>query len=557
MNKKNINIMKYFHWMEKTLSAICISIFLLSCSESDFLDLKNPNNFTDKKFWTSKKNAESALATAYEPIQYQMNGWFGATAGYLDQQARGDETWTVLGEELHSWEIATFTNTPDNSKYTYAHLYVGIQRANVILAYIDLVPEPELSKEERESIKGEAYFLRAYQYFLLTNHYKEVPLRKVPSQEETQLGPSSQTDLWTFVEEDLKKAINSGLPIKRKKENAGRIERGAAVMLLAKVYATQHKYAEAKPLLEELQKAPYEYSLMRSYEDNFIPTKEYNNESIFEIVYGEGGYSWGDGGQNGQGNSLPQWLGTPQSGGWMKLAPSAMIVEEFVKERKTASKAQNYKGRHFDERMYTSFYFDTKKCGDTNDESANWYNGVASFDKYWEKAWDQKLTKGSPDYPSVNQQPGKFLTKKYTAFFTDVEQGDQMTYTPGKQNNIRVMRYAETLLLYAETCYKTNDESGANAALAKIRERAGLEPKTFSGQALWNEIEHQNLLEFFNEGRRFEDLKRWYSASEIKQIFIKTKKQGGENFQEKHLFYPIPIQELEINKLMQQNSSWK
>ena len=34
-----------------------------------------------------------------------------------------------------------------------------------------------------------------------------------------------------------------------------------------------------------------------------------------------------------------------------------------------------------------------------------------------------------------------------------------------------------------------------------------------------NEIEHQCLLEFFAEGHRFDDLKRWYSPSELQLIF--------------------------------------
>lgn len=544
------------NWLRIIFSVMTTSVLILSCSDS-FLDLDDPNSFTDDKFWVSKSNAISALASAYEPIQYQMDGWFGATTGFLDQQARGDETWTVLGEETDSWVIATFTNSIDNSKYSYAQLYVGIQRANVILNNIDKVPTSSLSIEERERLKGEAYFLRAYQYFLLANHYQEVPLRLIPSQEEKYIAPSSQADVFTWVEKDLKSAIAADLPIKRPGAELGRIEKGAAVMLLAKLYATLHEYEKAKPLLEDLQNEPYAYDLVSNYEENFIPDGEHNKESIFEIEYGEGAYTWGNGGFSGQGNSLPQWLGSPLSGGWMKLAPSAFIISEFLKEKKTTDKVQAYNGRSFDERMYTSFFFDTKLYGDTYDESVDWYDGSSTFDQYWDLALDQKLNKGKPDYPSVNGKEGRFLTKKYTAFFDNDKNADLMAYTPGKKNNIRVMRFAETLLLYAEVCYKTQDETAANQALAKIRERAGLEPKTFSGEALWKEIEHQNLLEFYNEGRRFEDLKRWYTADQIKDIFITNKKQGAENFQAKHLYYPIPLTELQTNLLMTQNSAWK
>ena len=119
------------------------------------------------------------------------------------------------------------------------------------------------------------------------------------------------------------------------------------------------------------------------------------------------------------------------------------------------------------------------------------------------------------------------------------------------------MRFAEVLLLYAEACAKTNDADGANYALKLIRKRAGLQEKTFTQDELMTEIEHQCLLEFFGEGHRFYDLKRWYSVSEIQLIFKANGKQGAENFQEKHLYYPIPTSELNNNTAMEQTSLWK
>ena len=99
--------------------------------------------------------------------------------------------------------------------------------------------------------------------------------------------------------------------------------------------------------------------------------------------------------------------------------------------------------------------------------------------------------------------------------------------------------------------------NGANYALKQIRQRAGLTEKTFAQAELMNEIEHQCLLEFFAEGHRFDDLKRWYSPSEIQLIFKANGKQGAENFQEKHLYYPIPTSELNNNTAMEQTSLWK
>ena len=124
-------------------------------------------------------------------------------------------------------------------------------------------------------------------------------------------------------------------------------------------------------------------------------------------------------------------------------------------------------------------------------------------------------------------------------------------------NNLRVMRYAEVLLMYAEAATQNGNLAGANNALAQIRERAGLEAKTFvSGNELIAEIMHQNMLEFFFEGHRFFDLKRWYNYEGMKAVLSKSNKQGVDNFEPKHFVYPIPQGELNTNTAIKQNPLW-
>ena len=132
-----------------------------------------------------------------------------------------------------------------------------------------------------------------------------------------------------------------------------------------------------------------------------------------------------------------------------------------------------------------------------------------------------------------------------------------MGHKEGKANNLRAMRFSEVLLMYAEACAMTNDANGANTVLKIIRKRAGLADKTFAQADLMAEIEHQCLLEFFGEGHRFDDLKRWYTTQEIKTIFNANEKQGADNFQEKYRYYPIPSGELNNNNAMEQTELWR
>ncbi len=118
-------------------------------------------------------------------------------------------------------------------------------------------------------IKGEALFLRGYQYFLLVNNYKEVPLRLIPSNEDETNKAAAEAALWAQVEEDLDNAIKCNLPVERSTAKE-RITKGAAIAMLGKVYATQHKYPEAKQLLGTLLKGSlFLHELMDNFEKNF------------------------------------------------------------------------------------------------------------------------------------------------------------------------------------------------------------------------------------------------------------------------------------------------
>ena len=229
------------NWLSYMCMAALFSGALTSCNESSFLNLSDPNYFTESNFWKDNADAESALAAAYSPIKGAMYGYFGAFDGWLNLNGRGDDIYTIKGEEVPMWNIANFLNSPSTGNDPYGALYSGIQRANIVLRYIDQIPASGITEEDRSMIKGEALFLRGYQYFLLVNNYKEVPLRLIPSNEdETNKAAATEAALWAQVEEDLDNAIKCNLPVERSTAKE-RITKGAAIAMLGKVYATQHK----------------------------------------------------------------------------------------------------------------------------------------------------------------------------------------------------------------------------------------------------------------------------------------------------------------------------
>lgn len=524
---------------------------MTGCNESDFLSFTNPNEYVEDTYWSSEANAQAAMATIYSPIRSQMYGYFGGYTGWHTMN-RADDTWFILGEEAHNWQPATFTNTPNTAESDFGRIYNTINRANVLLNNIHKV---NMDQTKMNELIGEASFLRGYAYFLLVTNFGDVPLRLVSaaeSLEETMKPSSPEADIWKQVEADFKTA-KEYLPITRPSDEAGRVTKGTAIAYLGKTYNYLKRYEEGEAELKTIMQSPYTYDLTENFEDNFTEYTELNKESIFELVY-EGKYgsgTWGAEGPNDtQGWVIPNFVGPQGTGGWFKWMPTASIVDDFIVEERPAGS-----DTRFDKRMYTSFFWKHSDYETTVEDDA-WF-GDMSFDEIWEACATKRL-RGEPDYPTISGKPGRFLIKKFTNFYKNEAESNSMYNQTNQNNNLRVMRFAEVLLLHAEACIKTNKLAEAAADLTRIRDRAGLAKKTWNGaDELWEEMVHQNELEFFFEGHRFFDLKRWYSYEEMKQIFVKNKKQGAENFQPKHFYLPIPQNELNTNEAIEQHPMWR
>ncbi len=524
---------------------------MTGCNESDFLSFTNPNEYVEDTYWSSEANAQAAMATIYSPIRSQMYGYFGGYTGWHTMN-RADDTWFILGEEAHNWQPATFTNTPNTAESDFGRIYNTINRANVLLNNIHKV---NMDQTKMNELIGEASFLRGYAYFLLVTNFGDVPLRLVSaaeSLEETMKPSSPEADIWKQVEADFKTA-KEYLPITRPSDEAGRVTKGTAIAYLGKTYNYLKRYEEGEAELKTIMQSPYTYDLTENFEDNFTEYTELNKESIFELVY-EGKYgsgTWGAEGPNDtQGWGIPNFAGPQGTGGWFKWMPTASIVDDFIVEERPAGS-----DTRFDKRMYTSFFWKHSDYETTVEDGA-WF-GDMSFDEIWEACATKRL-RGEPDYPTISGKPGRFLIKKFTNFYKNEAEANSMYNQANQNNNLRVMRFAEVLLLHAEACIKTNKLAEAAADLTRIRDRAGLAKKTWNGaDELWEEMVHQNELEFFFEGHRFFDLKRWYSYEEMKQIFVKNKKQGAENFQPKHFYLPIPQNELNTNEAIEQHPMWR
>ena len=115
--------------------------------------------------------------------------------------------------------------------------------------------------------------------------------------------------------------------------------------------------------------------------------------------------------------------------------------------------------------------------------------------------------------------------------------------------NVRLLRYADVVLMYAEAANETGNTTEAldKLELVRARARAGnnaILPKvTTTNQALLRDaIRQERRVELAMEHDRFFDLVRWGIAGQVLQA-------AGKNFVEpKHNLLPIPQAQIDLSK---------
>ena len=177
----------------------------------------------------------------------------------------------------------------------YYRSIIQIKYANEFLSNVDKSP---IKPEEKEEMKAEARFIRAYQYWVLMDLFGDVPFvtEKTPTGK-TAPEKIARKELYDFIVSELK-AIEPLLKPARRQEY-GRADRAAAQALLARVYLNAEVYTGAKHYAEAAEYAEKViasgYKLHRKYSELFgADNHKYTDEIILSIVNdGQNAQSWG------------------------------------------------------------------------------------------------------------------------------------------------------------------------------------------------------------------------------------------------------------------------
>lgn len=497
----------------KTVLLAFASAFLFSCESQ--LDQVNPNKATEDTFWQTEKDFNLALTSCYTPLKNALNGGYFGTRGVMLRIARADEV-EFRNDITDIYTASRFTNSNTNNlvQGMFYQLYNALYRTNSVMQELE---KKSFSKEFTDAVRGEALFIRGYYLFVLGKEFKDVPLRLTASQDPTTfpLAKSPQKDVYDQAIRDLKEAATL-LPMT---STPGKPTKGSALAFLGKVYLYMENWQEVKKTLEPLTKSPYNYKLVEDFNWNFDDIHENNEESIFEILIEDlgGDDIWGDGENvnSTQSNTRPKEYAAAEVGGWFEANPTKQMMDIFLKEKDKDGNA-DYRARM----------------------SVAWnYPGCTYYKKSFQDVFKEK--------------PDSYWILKYQNWQTlDGEPSPAKSFI-----NERAMRYADVILMLAEAELNLSNIRGAIGYINQIRKRANLNPYpgAQTAQAVKEDLIRQRAIEFFVEGERFYDLRRWGLLEQA----LKTQDPGrAANFSLKFLYYPIPAKELQTNELCTPSEGW-
>lgn len=502
-------------------SFIVITISFTSCKK-DLLNIENPNTITQDQFWLSESDAVKGINAAYSMF-YKPGIWARWIYFRLDltsDEGFSNSPWV----ELADWTRFQYINYNfgEGNVFTWADTYKAIFRCNQVLAH---VPEITFNDQVRKDrVIAEAKFLRGLHYYYAAILWENVPLVLTESKPDDLPAAGTLAEVWLQVEKDLNEAAQV-LPVAWDDPNVGRPTKGAAMAFLARAYMQQRKWNDAKTALDYFftGEGMGLYGLVPDFKDNFTHTNENNIESVFEIQFSDvnKGPDNDDPNQN-MGSNRAQFF-APRGIGWSDGQARYWLVEEFKKEKTMADE--------IDPRLrYTLFYPELE----------------ADFgDKIYGRAWEW------------GTQEAWF--RKYQR---DYYRGNEDYFA---ENNFRMVRFADILLLYAEVLNELDMTDDAVQYVDQVRARVGMTafatayPAAVADKdAFRDRLKVERVLELCGESVRWADLKRWGDLeSPDKVSVVASRDPDFNNFVVgKHIRLPLPQLEVLNNPNLSQNPNY-
>ncbi|SDY60918.1 RagB/SusD family nutrient uptake outer membrane protein [Hymenobacter psychrophilus] len=537
-------------------SALGLSLALAGLSScQDFLATTPDDFVAPQGFYNNESQLTAALMGVYGKLGQEIT-YTGSTEESTYSRFLSLEAPAATDEML-----ARSNTAPAVSQYGYdaahanlvncwSNLYEAINRANVLLENLDKANTSDVVKAQ---IRAEALFLRGYYHFVLVGYWGDVPLKlqSTTAANNVDIARTPAAEVYAQVIRDMTEA--EGV-LKNGTEwgHSGRISKTAAAGVLARVnlYAAGRlndpsKYAAARTWALKVINSG-QHGLNPNYSQIF---KNHSadiyelRESMWEVEFNGNGV----GSIYNEGGRFASTLGV----------------------RNDITELGFMQGTYVATGVQYALY-------GTGDLRRDWNIATYYYPNY-------DATRGATPYASTYTW-GRYINKWR-------REGE--AFKPYAKNlsptNWPLLRYADVLLMFAEADSQVNGGPTAAGldALNQVRRRGyGLPvgtaaptvdvPTGQSQSAFFTRIKDERGRELAFEGWRKLDLLRW-------NIFLPTLKgmipiistqapsssnnalgYNGrnsslvpyQNASERDLLWPIPANELALNKLMTQNPGW-
>lgn len=487
-------------------------IMLVSCKK-DFLYESDPTRLSTDNFYKNTTEINQALNGSYSQLQDIVN------SQWLFNELITDNTTVDFNpadrgqaDRIEAFEYWTVNSGSLDNTAMYDRHYNAIYNINVALEKMqNAVDVPDSAKQLFE---GQFKFLRAYYYFQLTQYYGDVVLILETFSDPAEAYKYERVpaaDVYKQIEADLTESI-SDLPMHYTASEVGRATKGAAAALLGKVYLTEKKYAEAETILKTVTSMGY--SLNANYADNFDPLKKNGPESVFEVQYSSVG-------------TVGEWSG---------------FIYTFAPRQSGGA-----------------------VTGFSQSNPGGWNIPTKDMIATYEAGDLRKDASVGLDYTRTSPNEVIPYIKKYA---------HQHSVYGRTDDNWPVLRYSDVLLMLAEAINEQNGPTTeAYTYINEVRKRANLNDLSGLNQAQFRDtLVHERRVELAFENWRWFDLKRTKTPAELTAFMnaygAKEKanptvsRQGipfstfDYQFSETEALYPIPSDEILVNKSLQQNDGY-
>lgn len=552
-------------------------VTLIACNDG-FMDRFPTTDINDQNFWHSAKDLELYCNGLYTYIKGHGSGHDNSPL------LSGDNQSDNMAPQGYNKVAAGEHIIPESSSDTEWN-WTFIRKCNYFLTRYQ---QAEISRSEKDAYAAEVYFFKAWDYFEKVKRYGDVPwlTTDLTTDSEELFGVrTSRMEVMDSVLACIDWAIDK-LPVK-KSAVAGRINRDVALILKARIclhegtFRKYHQIDEPEKFLEAAVEASYTLMKEGNYQiyNTGNVTSDYrtlfcsldlkdNPEMIYYKAYETG------------------LLGTKtsnavESNGFEYSITKSLIDAYLCECGKPISLCkEHYLGD--DSIQMELLHRDPRLC------QTVCYPGKDL----------QRMTM-KPAIPGSNISTGNVPTGYQIIKYWVDDLEEYLRYQFGILD-APIFRFAEVLLIYAEAKAELGQctQADLDISVNLLRKRAGMPGMVIdqlvkdpmsdfpSLPILIDEIRRERRVEFALENMRYDDLMRWKAGKLLEKTvrgmkFVQSQypsvvigkhidvdNEGfilpywnilpnGRKFDEsKHYYFPLPTEELVINKNLKQNPGW-